>query len=387
MLTVKHTHSQLLLPLVTLLLPISAYTAEWSVNGSLNPAISYDDNVFMSENEQGSVKYSATPTLNLSRAQDDNRQTFSIGYVGQRYTSFSYLNQQYPFARLSSSFDAERSSWGLDASYVERSSRSLAEEDTGDFTTETTVTTQTIAPSYSYKLTERDSLSFSASYADTTSTTDSEVLSFKSGWSRQFTERLNGGLNLSVTNYQSTTGLLSSTDDYTYRADTSINYQLSELWKISGNIGVRQLEAKRTNNNITQESSNSGLFFKLSANKKTELGSLSLGASRSITPSITGDVNTSDRLNVSWSKRITERLSTSFSSSYQETSSATEETSDKRKNLNLSPAINWSIEPDLGLSLAYNYRQQKYTASNQDVSSNSLMLTLNYNWDGFSVSR
>jgi len=368
----------------------SVQSAEWSVTGMLNPMIMYDDNVLMAENETSSFHNSMSPTMTFSRQQDDNNASLSLGYTINRYTSLSYLNTQDSFIRFNSGYQTERSNWGLDASYVESSSRDNAATDTGDFTTESTVITETISPSYSYRLTERDTLSVNGSYTEETfSTTDfsaSESISLNTGWTRQFTDRFNGGLNLSVTRFQSP-GLRASNED-NYNLSSSINYDYSEIWNIDGNIGIRKLNSQQTGNlGVAETNSSPGLSWDINARRTSELDIINVGVSRAVTPSRTGDSNEVDTINFSWSSRITETVSTSLSSRYQHTASAINESSRKRENFNFSPAINWQVERNLGLNLAYNYRQQKESQLSTNVSSNSLSLTLNYNWDGLRASR
>jgi hypothetical protein len=120
---------------------------------------------------------------------------------------------------------------------------------------------------------------------------------------------------------------------------------------------------------------------------KHEVDTASLGLSRSVSPSSTGDVNEQDKLSLGWSRQLSERFSTSINGSIQSTRSASDNGSDKRDYINLSPAVNWIMSPDATISLSYNYRQQKESEANTNASSNSVMLTLNYNWDGFTASR
>jgi len=368
-----------------------ANSAEWSLNSTLNPSAKYDDNVFMSENKQGSVQYSISPTLIFKRAMENSELSLSAGYNINRYQSFAYLDRQDPFIKFNSSLKTERSQYGLAASYSQSSSRSTAEEDTGDFTTESSVTSETISPSYSYQLTERDSISLSGSYStrsySTTDFSDNKTKSINSAWQHQFTERLSGGLSLSASNYQSD-GLSLISDDDNYNLSTTVSYQLSELWKLNGQIGIRKLKSQQKDNlGPTQNTSSSGSSFDFSANRKTELGSLSMGLSRSLSPSSTGDVNEQDRFNLAWSKMLSEQLSLSLSTSYQQSTSALDDGNDKRENLNVSPAIKWQFERNLAVNVSYNYRQQKESAADTNAKSNAVMMTLLYDWDGLRVSR
>ena len=367
-----------------------AHSAEWSLTSKLDPAVKYDDNVFMSENEQGSTQYSISPTLNARRLTDSNEISLSGGYNVKRFTSISRLNRQDPFIRLNSSLQTERSTYGLGASYSQASSRNTAEDDTGDFTTESTLTTKTVSPSYRYQLTERDSLSVGVSYSErtywTTNFGDTTSKSINSSWSHQLSERLSGGLSFYLANFQSD-GQTVSSDDDNYNLSVTSTYNLSELWKLNGQVGFRKLNSHRNSSGITDTSSSTGSSFDFGANRKSELGSFSAGLSRSLSPSSSGDVNEQDRINFNWSKKITELLSTSITTSYLESTSASITGTNKRKYFNFSPAIKWQFERDFGLNLTYNYRQQKQSSVNSKVSSNAVMITLIYNWDGIRLSR
>ena len=120
---------------------------------------------------------------------------------------------------------------------------------------------------------------------------------------------------------------------------------------------------------------------------KTDINQANLSISRSISPSSTGDVNEQDKVSVGWSRSLNERLTAGIRGSYQETSSAIDNDSNDRENISISPSINWQYSPDSTFSLSYNYRQQKESALNTNVSSHAIMLTFNYNWNGINVSR
>ena len=169
----------------------AAYSAEWSLTSTLDPSVKYDDNVFLSEDEQSSFQYAISPTLNVKRAMETSEISLSAGYNVQRYASLSELDRQDPFVQFNSSLSTERSQYGLAASYTQASSRDTAEADSGDFTTESSVTTKTISPTYRYQLTERDFISLGGNYSErtysTTDFSDNKTKSVNTGWQHLFT--------------------------------------------------------------------------------------------------------------------------------------------------------------------------------------------------------
>lgn len=368
----------------------TAYAAEWSLTANANPSATYDDNVFLSQDEQSTMLYSITPTVVASRAVENSMVSVSAGYKFDRYSSVSNIDREDPFIRLDGSYNTERSSFGLNIGYQESSSRSTAEEDTGDFTTESTVRTRTIAPSFSHQLTEQDSVSINGSYSErdysTSDFSDNDTVSITGGWNHVFTERLTGGLSATVSNYQAD-ALTFSSDDDTYGLSATAEYALSELWQLNGQAGIRRLNSERKFTSGFKESDNSsGGTVDFSATRTGEIDTFTIGLSRGLIPSSTGDVNEQDRIHLAYSRNISDRLTAGLTASYQETTSALDSGSEKRENINVSPSLRWQLERNVGLNLAYVYREQQRDSA-PTVDSNAVSLTLTYDWDGIRVSR
>ena len=366
--------------------------AEWSLTSTLNPSTSYDDNVFLSEDEQSSMHYAMTPSLTASRTVENMTMSVSAGYQIDRYSSLSSDNDtENPFVRFNSSYNTVRSQYGLSANYTEATSRSTAAEDTGDFSTQSINRTRAISPSYSYQWTERDTLSLNGLYQErlssTTSFSDTETKTFTAGWQHQFSERLSAGLNGTFSNYKSD-GLTLSTDDDNYNLSTSFNYAWSELWSFTGNVGARKLNSERTSmaTGITDSDNSTGSTLGFSAIRTDDVNTYTFDLSRDLSPSGTGDVNESDSISASWSRPISERLTANVRASYQETTSALDDASEKRENINFSPSLSWQLERNLRLNFSYNYRKQTQD-SGSSADSNAVSVTLNYNWDGIRISR
>lgn len=368
-----------------------ASAAEWSLTGNVNPSIAYDDNVFLSTNEKSSFHFSARPSLQLKRALENSSLTINSGYQIDRYSSISSNNTENPFFNIGGSYSTERSSYGVSASYSKNTSRSEALDNSGDFETQSILTSRSINPFYNYQLSERDSLALNLSYSkrdySTTGFADNESKSMSVGWQRRFSERFSGGLTFSLSNYKSD-GSSSFNDNDNYNVSTYLSYAVTELWTVSGNIGVRRLESVRTNklNNFVVEQTSTAPSFNISASKSDQVNSYSIGLSKSVFPSSSGNVNDSERISASWMHKRSEVLSSNISASYQRTDSTTNNQNENRDNITFSSSINWQLQRNLGLSFSYNYRQQDRSTS-ESVDSNSFVMLLNYNWDGIHASR
>ena len=232
----------------------------------------------------------------------------------------------------------------MSASYVEDNARNDAEENTGDFSSDATSRSRTLAPSLSYQLTEIDTLTSNFNYSERKYSTtgedddgfeDNETKSVTIGWNRQFTERFTGGLNTTVANYQ-TDGLTFSTDDDSYNVSTYVGYQLSEVWLVDANVGFRRLSTERTANaGMVTKDNSTGSTFDVSTTYDKELDSVSLRYTKALLPTSDGDVNDQERISVTWAHELSEVLTASIAASYQESESASDETDDeKRQNIN-----------------------------------------------------
>ena len=366
--------------------------AEWSLTGGVNPSLKYDDNIFMRDTDKlGDYHASMSPTLEAGYETDKVETSLNTGFVMDRYHSSSQLDNDNPFVKLNTAYKTQRTTWDLGLGYVERSSRKDAADDTGDFETNSTLTRKSISPSFSYQLTERDSLSLSTSYSEETYSTndfnDIKKQTISTDWQHQLTERLKGGIRLSFNNNKST-GLFTETDDETYRLLLTSAYNVSEVWTINGSAGLRQVDIQQTDFlGGTTETTDTSPSFVFDILYQTDINQVSLSLSRTVSPSSTGDVNEQDKISIGWSRSLSETLSASINASFQKTSSALNTGNDDRENISFSPALNWEYSPDSSLSLSYNYRQQNESFNNTEAISNAIMLTLKYDWHGINISR
>ncbi|MAP27322.1 MAG: hypothetical protein CL578_00295 [Alteromonadaceae bacterium] len=375
-----------------------ANAAEYIIGADFSPTFSYDDNVELREEEEGSFVTKITPTLLLSRSVENGSIALNTGYRVERYASLSELDRQDPFANFSTSYNTERSNYGLNAGYSERAQRSIADEDTGDFSSNATVTSKSLAPSYQYQFTERDfaytSLNYSERTYDTGGFSDNESISLTGGWRRNLSERLTGGLAMTYSEYESESERIESQYD-SYNLSVTSTYMMSERWSFSGQVGYRTTESETQSllGGPNQTDRSAGSLFDFTANYLGELNTLTFSLSRSLNPSGEGVVNETDRLSFTWIRNIAETLSFSVNTAYQETSSADDLTNTDREFFTFSPSLNWQLQRNLALKMGYQYRQQKGTSfggfntTGDKVDSNMVFLTVNYDWDGLRLSR
>ena len=370
---------------------VPLFAAEYTLDVTASPIFGYDDNVLLDEDEEDSFTFEISPTIVLGRAVENMSSTIRLGYAVERFSSISRLDSENPFVKFNTNYDMERTQLGLNASYVEDSVRNEAEEDTGDFSTNATSRTRSISPSISFQLTERDTLTGSYSYTERLYSSDdfedNDTKSVNLGWTRQFTERFSGGLNTTLSNYQ-TDGLTFTTDDDSYNVSATASYQLSEVWSVDGDIGFRRLNTERESNlGVVTKDSNNGSTFNVSTSYDKERDSVTVNYTKQLSPSSSGVVNEQESVRFEWSHKLSELLTAKLITSYRETRTASEQSSDeKRENINLSPSLRWQVDSNWNVNLGYHYKQQKRDTA-KDVESNAVLMTVTYDWDGLRVSR
>ena len=394
-------NKKLLLPIAMLIASQSPslWAAEYVVGAEFSPTFSYNDNVRLSEEKEGSFLTRIQPTLLLSRAEANSMITFNTGLIVERYAQLSDLDREDPFANFSGSWNTERSAYGFSAGYSERAQRSIAEEDTGDFASNATVESINLAPTYSYQLTEKDSIYSSYNYSERkysdtasdidnplgTTFNDNTTHTLTGGWQRAWTERFTAGLALTYAMYESE-GIQQSEYD-TYNLAVTSSYLLTEKWTISGQLGYRTLENEITpivGPTVTDKST--GTLFDLATKYTGEINNISLSISRSLAPSGEGNVNERDRVSFTWDRKLSEVLSFNLMTAYQESQSVDQFTTTDREYFEVAPSMTWKLKEQLNLRFGYQYRERKSLESGA-LDSNMVFLTVGYDWNGLRYSR
>ncbi|MCK5728663.1 MAG: hypothetical protein KAH08_05525 [Methylococcales bacterium] len=367
--------------------------AEWGMDASVSQDLSYDDNVRMAEDADGSFIYKLSPSMTFFRKTEVSDIHASINYGIQRYLNLNELNSHSQQYSLGGSYLTERTRSAINLFFSINPARDNAEEDSGDFASDGSRLTYSIAPSFSYQLTELDNISFSPNYSKTTYTSsgfsNNTNTGFSLAWSHRWTERLTNSMDVFYTQFDSS-GLTQDSSSQSYGANISGNYDWSETWQISASLGLRMTESEDSIFNAdVVKSSNMGFLSNFSINYKGEHYGGGFSWGRSLVPSAQGNLNEQDRLTLDLYYKFTQRLSSSFTASYQRSESISSDSSGKaiRENVLFSPTLNWAITPEWKLSMSYRYQLQSRESREIVTDSNAFMLNINYNWQGLSISR
>lgn len=388
----------------------SSIAAEWSLNAAIKQDIGYDDNVRMSSKDpQSSFLYHLTPVVNFSHRTPVSDLSANASYGYQHFFDISELNRDFQNYGIVGQYRMERISWALASTLSIAPARDSAEEDSGVFGVDAEKTNRTINPSVTYQLTQLDSLNFAPSYSDASYSTDdfsdSVNMGLNLGWTRNWTERYSSSLSIFYSNFKSSrnssiNGLETTSDSIGINLSSS--YLLSEKWDIYGTIGGRVTESDTDfitilGKNSIKNKTKAGFLLDAGFNYNGESLSAQFNVNRSLVPSSQGQLNEQSRISLNLDYQITERLSVGMLSSYQESESASldgqtessslDEQLNNRKNLTIQPSLSWKLNPDWALSTSYRYRYQDRSGNEKAADSNSVMLSINYQWPGLSIAR
>jgi len=384
----------------------SVEAEEWRVNSTINQSLSYDDNFTMTEDPEGSMIYRLLPTLGLTRKTGVWDIEAGASYGVQTYTNKIVQDQKLQNYGLSTVYKTSHSNLGLRANYSITPTRNTALESSGNFVSNASSDTWSVSPSYSYQLTGQDSFISSASYSktaysatdinSTNSTTgfnDSENQSINLGWQHKWTERLDFSLSPFYSNFKSALSESSS-----YGINLSSNYSISKQWLLSGTIGGRITDTTiettvSPGQNVVDQSTSQGFLADLKGSYTGKKLSSSFGISRSLVPAAQGQLTEQTVIGFNLSYKLSERLSSNFGASYQQTDAVNNNSvrngaALNRTNIMFITGLGWKLTQDCNLEASYQHKRQEI--KNPDTitaDSNLFMLTLNYNWPGLNVSR
>jgi hypothetical protein len=407
----------LCLPIVglSLLSPGLSQGAEWSLKGSLDQSLSYNDNVFMrSDNPQASFQYRILPVLTFQHKTDVSEIHANALYGTQIYTDIENLDQKIQNYGLGGLYKTQMVDWGLSANLSLVPTRNTGYTNGGVFNTNSETTTWSVSPTASYKFDEINSLVLTPTYSETTftrsgSTTNQGLnnnfsnntsVNVNLAWQRLWTDRYTSSVNLTysnfntqqqVTNSGSTRPISSSFD--TVGINFSNTYLWTENWNFMGTVGVRHTES----NIGTVSSSSFGFLANVGVNYTGESFSSGIHLSRSLTPSNQGQLQEQTSVGLNFSYHIIERLSANFTTDFQQSTLVNNTANQTRENISVYPSLRWMLAPDWTLIGSYRYSTQKgagntavnngNSAFNGVADSNVFMLSVNYNWHGLELSR
>lgn len=213
-----------------------------------------------------------------------------------------------------------------------------------------------------------------------------------------------GILNHARVDYDTASELESKTDSLQLGAA----YDITEVWKVSGSVGMRRTETSSLVPNAvprpgleflfpfiydvvyeTRDSETTGLVYDASLTREFETGSLKLSASRSIVPSSTGSDTETTRIDINGTHRFGAQLWAQLAVSYYQSDTVGDiRTRADVDRYRIAPSLTWKLDRDLSLRAGYAYTHVKRDVAIDDTAdSNMAFVSLGYSWPRMSMSR
>ncbi len=363
--------------------PAASLAAGWVADFSFDADAAYDDNFLMSDTEQESWIYSVKPEVSLIYLTPVMTSELDAKLAVKRYSEFDQFDSEDPAFSWKNSYKRARSTWSMDFGYRESSQRDFAEEDTGQFDSNTIVETVYVDPSVVFRVTEKDDLGISLGFTerdyDADDFSDNENETVGLNWQHKVDEVLSTTANISVSKYQADRPNINTNETDYENITVGFIYQYSESLNINGSTGYFQSDSRKRIISgpavVIVDSENTGLLLNLGMNYSQEKTDWSLSLSRGLYPSSQGDVEERDSLGIGFEHRFTTRSSSGINVSWYNTNSVDND----RESINISPYYHYRLTEKLTLQTSYVFRSFDRQLGGE-VDSNRVKLGLRYSF-------
>jgi len=403
----------LLISLILIVQRQIALADEWKVSGTLDQETLYNDNISMRVDPSAVFGYLLKPRLQA----DWSTAVMKVGVNGSGDIR-RYDDQRWDCDNFSVGADQEylqkRHAFSISGEYSQKCTYSQQIEDTGILMPNNRMESYKVSPEWNWQMTPLDSLALTPSYSEMNysntqvssnlatsvnyrnNKTFSVNLSETHNWNRRLST--NAGLFYSDTEF-SNAGSTHSQSVFGFQLGGK--YLISRAWSVNARGGLRWVQQPFAVNTGSESGNSAPLMAEvgnLDVVYKGRVIDYSLSYSRSVNPSAFGQLFDYSSLDSKFSYKLGDELSFNLDGSVSENQAigqAEFQTVNNRIFYSLSTGLTWQFAKSWRLSANYRYRRQEYPDAGAQTSStfaepresNAVMLNLNYNWDGWRVSR
>jgi len=373
----------------------TASAMQWMVMPTFNMSLFHDDNYLMNALQPTETSGSITTLgFGVSRHMENTKMSIQGNLIIRDFSNARILDINDEQYSAGYSHSTERQSFGLDVSSI-KAMTSIFELGTNGsvLTTKQSVKTSH-QPSWTYLITDTDSLIVNYSHTDidydalATELADNHFELWSVSFKRRFSEKNTFSLLYSRSDNQvPDIGIIGlpgvETRTVTNSIFTEFHHQFSETFSAAYKIGVRKSIQKTifiplAGNPIVKSEDDSPLFS-FDVSKKYETSSVSLKVSRALVPSGNGSLNKNDSFDLGLQWQITDRSSANI-----KVSVLTVNPEDSNTNLNrfqylsIEPRYNKRFNLSWNFSTYYRYREQSFNRIGSNAFSRALFLSLSY---------
>lgn len=371
----------------------SANAGQWSIESSVSSSLNSNDNINLAAQSTGTVNsLNLSGSLNASRKVEDmstvlGLNTTRVAQWGDSNSSNGGGDRFDGNASLSQSVTIERNTFSVNASYSQDFNNNVQTADVAVAPGQRR--SSTYGASWSHSLTERLSTSLTvSSQRSWFSQAAPGTVNFTNGsWG--------GGLNYLLTEVDTLSLNLSTSE---YRPDTGGDQSTTEQWSIgisrqwSEQLGSQVSVGKYRTSRSLQPSS-SGLQYSTSHSFAfDELSSLSFSSSRGEQPSGSGEVLLNESVNFSANYGFTETMTGVLSYNLSNSSGqlgvgAGGVFQGDSKQRSYGGTLSKQLTPDVTLGVSYLLTQADNVGASNSAQSNSVSISLTYNFPTVIASR
>lgn len=383
-----------LICVVATLAPVcSANAGQWSLESSVSSSLESNDNINLAPQSTGTVNsLNLSGSLNASRKVEDmstvlGLNTTRVAQWGDSNRSNGGGDRFDGNASLSQSLTIERNTFSVNAGYSQDFNNNVQTADVAVAPGQRRGST--FGASWSHSLTERLSTSLQVSsqhqwYSQAAPGTINYTNNTWSGGLNYLLSEIDTlSLDLSTSDYRPDSGGDPST---TEQWSIGISHQWSEQWSSQVSVGTY-----RTNRSL--QPSTSGLQYSTSHSFAfDESSSLSFSSSRGEQPSGSGEVLLNESVNFNANYGFTETMSGGLSYNLSNSSgqlgvSAGGVFQGESRQRSYGATLSKQLTPDVTLGLSYLLNQADNVGSSNSAHSNTVSISLRYNFPTVTASR
>ncbi len=393
------------------LLPMAAHAAEWAIEPSVSSRANLTDNVNLLPGAHENVfNWSLSPAATFARRTEATELAGIASFGINRYPGNPDLDSDDATLSLRSAYHDERATYGLSASFVRDSTMASELATTGIVLTRQQRNLVSLAPSWNYALTQRSSVFAQyqydqAKYQSGVGLTDYANQQASGGYQYLLSEQTAATVSANYSRYKAADGSI-LTDSY--GIDVGLTHARTENLSFNLAFGVRRSDTTVTRTDFRCEfgnlalcfffgiplqpvtassnTSDNGLTFKAGADYRWERSTASLALSRDINPSGTGTVVQTDRISITANHQFSEKLSGSAYGAYLISRYIGDLGADTEFS-SLSSSLAWRLDEWWTLGTGYSFAYQKVKGAPESASSNTIFMSISYNWPKISISR
>jgi Protein of unknown function, DUF481 len=368
----------------------SAFAQEWKLDSNISQEVLYSDNLLLSrDREIETVGFITTPGLHLERNSPTSQIAFDGRFQFAEYIDHSDFNSQDQLLNLQvNQALSERAAFRLGAAFTHDTTIKSEQDITGRILDDSIeFISWNVAPGFAYRLTPVDEMVVRGNYRETTYFDTDEKTDYRFfGPAVDFKHQLNELETVSATVGATRFIPDEPGDDYTDTISTlfSYSYTSSERFSISGGLGVAY---SMQHEDPGQDSDDVGFRLKFNMNYDlSDQTSIQASLSHDNEPSGDGDTVVRNRVTLGVNHLLTPlttaRLNIDYTDNVDIIGEEGSQTSDEgtSRYTSVRPAIAWQLTEDWSLETSYRFRYRLFDDDGGDAMSNSVFLTLQYNF-------